>query len=123
MRTKKTYKVSAEILLGFPIALLLMLGVGELVGGMQSGAQHFFQLFPLLITAIGSWIFPRIGGRILMMLSFVLALGYLFTMPGFPFITKLMTMLFLFGIPFLAGSLFFLAEKKRKFIGSRRMSR
>lgn len=110
----KQYKITGEILIVPPVLLLIILAIGELSGSISSSIQHFLQLVPLFLLAFFSWVYPRIGGILFMTLSFVLAILYMFAFPGFPFYAKLLNTLFLFGIPFLAGTLFLLATKKRR---------
>jgi hypothetical protein len=69
-------KILGLALLLLPTVLLLIMGMGEMIGGDFSGIQHFVQLLPLVLLAIISWKYPKIGGIILLSLSTVLALVY-----------------------------------------------
>ncbi len=105
-------KIIGELFLIIPIGILFIFGIGEIKGGISSGYQHFTQLIPLLLLAIGCWFFPRFGGSIVIMLSVILAMGYFLISHHLPFSARLLTLILLFAIPFTAGWLFVLADRK-----------
>lgn len=115
---QKRYKIIGEILLIVPIGLLVLLGLGELTGGIISGLQHFLQLLPLLLLAIGCWFYPKAGGTLLISLSTVLAILYFFTFP-LPLLGKLTTIALLFALPILAGCMFVLADREKDHVTSK----
>lgn len=101
--THVQYKIIGEICLVIPTFLLTLLGVGEIVGGDMSGAQHFFQLIPLLIIGVIAWFYPKLSGYTLLASAVILAVIYVLTFMRFPILTRLMNMGLLFGLPFISG--------------------
>lgn len=108
--TSNHYKTIAEILLLIPAALLLVLGIGELVGGDTSGVQHFLQLIPLLVFAFLSWNYPKIGGVTLATVATILAILYFLFFSGFPPLVRAINDAILFLPPVVAGMLFFISQ-------------
>jgi hypothetical protein len=96
-----------------PIGLLLLLGIGEMAGGIISGLQHFVQVVPLILLAIVAWKRPRIGGRVVIGIGALLAVLYPLVMHGFAPWVLLVNDLIVFGPAIVAG-IFFLAAAGRE---------
>lgn len=68
----KQLKVAGLTLLLIPVAVLLILTIGETVGGDLSGLAHLVMLAPLVILAIFAWKKPSLGGKILVVIASLL---------------------------------------------------
>ena len=68
----KQLKIAGLIPLLIPIALFLMLTVGEIVGGDISGLGGLVLPAQLVILAIFAWKKPDLGGKILVVISILL---------------------------------------------------
>lgn len=108
--TSNHYKTMAEVLLLIPFGLLLVLGIGEIVGGDSSGAQHFLQLVPFALFAYLSWQYPKVGGAVLATVTAMLAIFYFLFFTDFPPLTRAFNSLILFLPPIVAGMLFFISQ-------------
>jgi len=116
----KQLKVAGLILLLIPIALLLMLTVGETVGGDISGLGHLIQLAPLVILAIFAWKKPDLGGKILVVIAVLLAIIGLAPVvllravgrEGMGIGALIGAMLLLFVPPIISGLLFIASARK-----------
>lgn len=113
--SQKQYKIWGEIFLLIPEAVLIVLGIGEISGGIISGLQHFVQLLPLLALAIYAWYRPKTGGYILLGIAFLFFILYIFFFQ-FPLIARIINSMLLFGLPVIGGIFFIKAndEEKRK---------
>lgn len=56
-----------------PIAILLVFAVGEGIGGEAGWWGHLVQLVPLVGLAVVGWVWPRIGGPLLIAAAVALA--------------------------------------------------
>jgi hypothetical protein len=97
-----------------PIALLLLLAVGEMVGGDPGGLSHLLQAAPLVILALLAWRFPAATGRFLVGVGTGLAVLYLIFPPqGLSVEAKLVAEMLFFAPPMLAGLLLLKAGQGR----------
>ena len=69
--------VAATVLLGVPAILLLVLGVGEMIGGDMSGFQHVVESAALIALMHGAWRYPRAAGVILVAGAVLLFVAWL----------------------------------------------
>ncbi len=67
-------KLAASALLGAPIAILLLLGLGEMAGGDVTGVQHLVEVVPLLLLLIAAWRWPRVAGIALVCIGSIVLL-------------------------------------------------
>lgn len=108
----KSFKVAGLGILCIPLVLLLVLGIGEMSGGIYSGLQHLIQAIPIILFMYFAWVKPKIGGVILIFLSIILALLYLFFPPvSMPSIYRVENTILLFSPLLLSGILFLRAQK------------
>ncbi len=70
----KQLKITGLVILLFPIALLLLFTIAETVSGDISGLGHLIQAAPLIILAIFAWKKPDLGGKILVVITVLLAI-------------------------------------------------
>lgn len=111
----KSLKIAGLGILCISLVLLLVLGVGEMSGGIYSGLQHFIQAIPIVLFMYLAWVKPKIGGIILILISIVLALLYLFFPPvGMPSIYRIENTLLLFSPLLLSGTLFLRSSQPKK---------
>lgn len=108
------YKIIAEAILLFPVGLLLLLGLGEMLGGDKSAIQHFIELVPFVVLASISWYYPKIGGAILAIIAAILAILYFLFFTHFTLPMRIINDAILFLPPIIAGILFFTADIEHK---------
>lgn len=106
-------KVSGLVILLLPVGVLLLFGIGEMAGGIISGAVHFIQLAPLILLAILAWKRPYLGGVALLCLGALLALLYPLLMHGrFPLWVLLVSDL-MFFVPAVVSGVLLLSAARR----------
>ena len=71
---KTRLQLVASALLVVPIVLLMILAVGEMVGGDVSGAQHVVMAIPLILLLAGAWRYPRATAIVLVFFGLVMLL-------------------------------------------------
>lgn len=108
-RSPRGSKLTASGLLAGPIALLLLLGLGEMASGEMSGVQHLVEAVPLLLVVVACWRWPRTAGIVLLFggtLVFLLWLAFILTATERASPTSLAFVgIALVGPPLLAGAL------------------
>jgi hypothetical protein len=65
------------MLLVIPIVLLLVLAIGEMVGGDMSGAQHIVMAAPLILVLLVAWRSPRVAGTLLLAMGVLLLMAWI----------------------------------------------
>lgn len=66
MKTVQSLKVAALVPLGFMVLILLILGIGETLGGDLSGLMHFVPVIFVALVAWLCWKHPLWGGVLLL---------------------------------------------------------
>ncbi len=112
-------KLGASVLLAAPAALLLVLGVAEMVGGDLTGSQHLVQAAPLLALLGVGWRYPRAAGFVLCGLGALFFVSWLVLIvisrePGGEIIAWIGAGFFLFVPPVVAGWLMLKASHPRQ---------
>lgn len=106
-------KIAGLLFLCFPLLIIIILGIGEMTGGMLSGIQHFVQAVPLVVLGYFAWKKPSIGGKTLIVISSILTILYLIYPPGgFSISFRFINALILFGPIILSGVLFWVSSKR-----------
>jgi hypothetical protein len=77
MKLIKALKIAALIFPGLTVAILLVFGLGEMIGGDWTGLGHLAQAIPIVLFLWLGWRRPLWGGIFLLVLS-VLAFQSLF---------------------------------------------
>jgi hypothetical protein len=114
-------KIAASALIALPAVVLLVMALGEMLGGDLTGAQHIPEAAALLLLLAAGWRYPRVTGVLLLGIGavvFVFWLVLLLTQaePAFRGLAILMWIgvaLLLFAPPLVAGSLLLKAAQDR----------
>jgi len=80
MKLVKGLKIVAEILLGLLVAFLLMMGIGEMIGGDFSGIGHLLPAAVFGLLMWFAWKYPLYAGIGLVLLSIVNSIPYVVAM-------------------------------------------
>jgi hypothetical protein len=76
IENSKALKIVALIFAGFTIAILLLFGLGETIGGDWSGLGHLIQAMPIGLLMWLGWKRPFWGGLFLIVLSLLASYSY-----------------------------------------------
>ncbi len=102
-------RIVACIVLGIPLAIFLVFGIGEMVGGDLSGAMHLLQALFVILLGVLAWMRPFEGGVTLCLCGVAVAGLFLFDLmvapsPEGSVLSPALIILAL--LPLLAGTLF-----------------
>ena len=67
MKTTKALRIVALLPLGFMVAILLLFGLGEALGGDLSGLMHLVEVVIAAAVAWVAWKYPRWGGVLMLL--------------------------------------------------------
>lgn len=107
MKKVKAVKIVAMIFPGAVIAILLLFGLGETIGGDWSGLGHLIQAAPIVLLMWLGWKRPFWGGILLLILGLVAWYSIADAMRGPEWLAPLLIIiapLFLSGILLLSAA-------------------
>jgi hypothetical protein len=105
----RVLRIVACIILGIPLAIFLLFGIGEMVGGDISGGMHLVEALIVVLVGILSWKRPFEAGIILCLSSLALTgffLSILLPNPANEGPTNFFSLLILVLPTLIAGILF-----------------
>jgi len=108
----RVLRIVACIVLGIPLVIFLIFGIGEMIGGDLSGAMHLLQALFVILLGVLAWMRPLESGVILCLYGAVVAGFFLFNIIADPSSQGSVlspALLILALLPLLAGTLFLIA--------------
>ncbi len=109
VRSARWLRIAALVPLGFPVAINLIFGIGEVASGDLGGGGHLLQAAMTMLLGVLVWMRPLQGGVALIAAATIFAAGMFATAPsrGFDAISSALTIVALPQI--ISGVLFFIA--------------
>jgi hypothetical protein len=109
VRSARWLRIAALVPLGFPVAINLIFGIGEVASGDPGGGGHLLQAAMTVLLGVLVWMRPLQGGVALIAAATIFAAGMLATVPSREF-NAISSALTIVALPqIISGVLFFIA--------------